>query len=72
MTPTDLIFLYFCACALSWGAHWMKVWERNDEIKQLEEELFYLVLENWVLYGKPGPEPTGIMRYSNSNPTDRI
>jgi len=38
MTATELLFLYFCACALSWGAHWMKVWERRALDRKLAEQ----------------------------------
>ena len=39
MTPADLIFLYFCACAVSWGAYWMREWERRDRERQFKDPL---------------------------------
>ncbi len=30
MTPADIIFLYFCAAAVCWVAHWMREWEGRD------------------------------------------
>ena len=48
MTPTDLLFLYTCACALSWGAHWMKVWERADRERQWNDPLSHVTV-GWLM-----------------------
>jgi len=37
MTATDLIFLFFCATAVFWGAHLMREWERVDRTRQFWE-----------------------------------
>lgn len=46
MTPIDLIFLYFCACAVSWGAYWMREWERRDRERQLQSAIVGWRIEN--------------------------
>jgi len=67
MTPTDIMFLYFCTTAVSWAGHWVRKWERRDRDRQIDVACGELLRE--IMSGEPIIVP---MNYSNreTDPTD--